>query len=136
MDETQYEVCLHHLTAVQCSAAWNHAPVRLEVYADGARQDHLTKFNGGCDTWDLSDTIYRFNDHISFHLLEQVAAGPAGSEHLRVLASFSVPGALTKTAGAQADDDSSGYRLGYTVYAVEHVKEPVVLWADAAAAPH
>jgi hypothetical protein len=133
MENTQYEVCLHHLTAEHNAAAWNNSPVRLEVYADGVPLDDLTKFNGGSDTWDLSDALYRFSTHVDFRLVELVAAGPAGSEHLSVLATFSLSGEPTETSGAHAHDENSGYRLDYTIYAVERAAEPVVQWAAAGA---
>src|SRR5258705_6521647 len=113
MNGLQYEICLHHLTADH-HAEWQTHPVRLEVYTDGEPNDSLTKLNGNCDVWDLSDTCYRFQNRIQFDLIED-----DGSESGKRLAAFAIDATPTGSGGAQIQDQAAGYKLGYTVYVVQ-----------------
>jgi hypothetical protein len=112
MNAQYSEICLHYLKA-HLGAAWNQAPVRLDVYADGEPQDCLTKYNGGSNVWDLSDQCYRFNHRIQFDLIEENGT----DEGLRI-ASFTMDGHATGTCGAESADLSSGYAMSFTTYHV------------------
>jgi hypothetical protein len=112
MNGLQYEICLHHLTADH-HAEWQATPVRLDVYADGEPQDNLTKLNGDCDVWDLSDTCYRFHNRIQFDLIED-----DGPDAGRRLATFIVEASPTSSGGALCQDEDTGYILSYTVCGV------------------
>jgi hypothetical protein len=107
--QMRYEICLHHLKADH-HAGWNRTPVRLEVFADGEPQDNLTKFNGGSDVWDLSDSCYRFSRQLQLELVQD-----DGSDEGFRLALFTIYAGETPTYGAALRDETSGYTLGYTV---------------------
>ena len=111
----RYEVCLHHLKADQ-QAAWNQYPVRLDVYADGEPQDSLTKYNGGSDVWDLSDSCYRFSRQIQFELVQD-----DGSDEGYRIALFTIYAGETASYGATMHDPKMGYALDYAVYVAHGV---------------
>jgi len=112
MNHLQYEICLHHLTADH-HAEWQATPVRLDVYADGEPQDNLTRPNGDCDVWDLSDVCYRFHNRIQFDLMED-----DGLEVGKRLATLTIEAAPTGSGGDQCHDEADRYTLSYTVCGV------------------
>jgi hypothetical protein len=109
MNAIRYEICLHHLKADH-EAGWNRCPVRLDVYADGEPQDSLTKYNGGSDVWDLSDSCYRYSRQIQFELVQD-----DGSDEGYRLALFTIYAGETVSYGETMHDDLSGYALDYAV---------------------